>query len=87
MVNYIKEKLMSFVSSNVSFRVNNLSFCTPLISSGIIDSFGLVDLSLFIENEFDVEILDTELTASTFDNIEQLANLILMRQTQNQKGR
>lgn len=51
-----------------------------LISSGLIDSFSLVDLALFVEDTFGVRIADSELNATTFDSIEQLAALILSRQ-------
>jgi acyl carrier protein len=51
-----------------------------LISSGLIDSFSLVDLALFVEDTFGVRIADSELNASTFDSIEQLVNLIQVRQ-------
>jgi len=53
----------------------------PLISSGLIDSFSLVDLALFIEDTFGVRIDDTELNAQTFDTLDQLANLIQSRQS------
>jgi len=51
-----------------------------LISSGLIDSFSLVDLSLFVEDNFGVRIDDTELNAEIFDSLEQLAALIQSRQ-------
>ena len=51
-----------------------------IISSGLVDSFSLVDLGLFIEDNFGVRIDDTELNASTFDTLEQLAKLIQARQ-------
>lgn len=51
----------------------------PLLSSGLIDSFHLVDLSLFVENTFGVRIDDAELNASTFDNLKQLVLLIESR--------
>lgn len=51
----------------------------PLISSGLIDSFSLVDLALFVENTFGARIDDTELNADTFDTLEQLAALIRQR--------
>lgn len=51
-----------------------------LISGGVIDSFSLVDLALFVEDTFGVRIADSELNSSTFDSIEQLTNLILSRQ-------
>ncbi len=50
-----------------------------LISSGLIDSFSLVDLALFVEDTFGVRIEDTELNAQTFDNLQQLAALIQSR--------
>ncbi len=52
----------------------------PLISSGLIDSFSLVDVALFVEDTFDVQIDDTELNAETFDTLNELADLILERQ-------
>ena len=51
----------------------------PLISSGLIDSFSLMDLALFVEDTYDVRIEDTELNANTFDNLTQLVSLIESR--------
>ena len=52
----------------------------PLITSGLIDSFSLVDLALFIEDNFNVIIDDTELNSDTFNTLAQLADLIRSRQ-------
>lgn len=51
----------------------------PLISTGLIDSFHLVDLALYIEDNFNIHLEDTELTAETFDTLNQLTALILSR--------
>lgn len=51
----------------------------PLLSSGLIDSFHLVDLSLYVENNFGVRIDDAELNASSFDNLNQLVAFIQSR--------
>jgi len=50
-----------------------------LISGGLVDSFSLVDLALFIEDSFGVHIDDTELNADTFDTLGQLVSLIESR--------
>lgn len=50
-----------------------------LISSGLIDSFSLMDLALFVEDTYGVRIEDTELNANTFDNLDQLSALIESR--------
>jgi acyl carrier protein len=51
-----------------------------LISSGLIDSFSLMDLALFVEDTYGVRIEDTELNADTFDSLSTLATLIESRQ-------
>jgi len=58
----------------------SISNSEALISSGLIDSFSLVDLALFIEDTYGVHIDDTELNADTFDTLDQLAALIQQRQ-------
>ncbi|GAP39909.1 phosphopantetheine-binding protein [Flexilinea flocculi] len=58
----------------------SLQFDEPLISSGLIDSFNLVDLALMVEEIFGVHIDDYELNSDTFDTIEDLAMLIIERQ-------
>ena len=50
-----------------------------LLSSGLVDSFSLMDIALFVEDTFGVHIDDSELNASTFDSLNQLANLIQSR--------
>jgi acyl carrier protein len=58
-----------------------ISVDEPLISSGLIDSFSLVDLALFIEDTYAVHIDDTELNKETFDTLQQLSALIRARQS------
>jgi acyl carrier protein len=50
-----------------------------LISSGLIDSFSLVDLAIIVEDEFGVRIDDSELNAETFDTLDALVKLIESR--------
>jgi acyl carrier protein len=52
----------------------------PLLSSGIVDSFSLVDLAMYIEDTFGVHLDDSELNKETFDTLAQLASLIESRQ-------
>lgn len=52
-----------------------------IISTGLVDSFSLVDMALYIEESFNVHIHDTELNVETFDTLSQLAALIQERQS------
>jgi acyl carrier protein len=48
----------------------------PLITGGLVDSFSLVELALFIEERFGVHFPDAELTADNMNTLNQiLANI------------
>jgi acyl carrier protein len=73
-------QLSEFVKTSILKQPSRVIESTePLISSGLIDSFSLMDLALFVEDTFGVRIEDTELNAGTFDNLNQLASLIESR--------
>jgi acyl carrier protein len=72
--------LEAYITTNVLKQPNRkIKSDEPLISSGLIDSFSLMDLALFVEDTFGVRIEDTELNADTFDNLTQLAFLVESR--------
>jgi acyl carrier protein len=76
----IQNEIIEYVAGEIlrdSSRTIGLE--EPLISSGLIDSFHLVDLALFVESAFGVRIDDTELSASVFDTVLALAELIVSR--------
>jgi acyl carrier protein len=74
-------KLAVYITNEILKQPNRLiKPDEAIISSGLIDSFSLVDLSLFIEDNFNIRINDTELNANTFDTLEQLSKLIHSRQ-------
>jgi acyl carrier protein len=76
------QALATYVSTTVLKQPNRVIKETePVISSGLIDSFSLVDLALFIEDKFGVRIDDSELNAQTFDTLAQLADLIESRKS------
>jgi len=72
--------LAVFIASKILKQPNRaITADESLISSGLIDSFSLMDLALYVEDTFGVRIEDTELNADTFDNLTQLAALIESR--------
>ena len=72
--------IASFITSKILKQPNRLiQPDDKLISTGLIDSFSLVDLGIFVEDTFGVRIEDTELNANTFDSLAQLAALIHSR--------
>ncbi len=78
----IQTALGEYISSSILKQPNRkISSDEPLLSSGLVDSFSLVDLALFVEDTYGVHIDDTELNARAFDNLDQLAALIESRKS------
>ncbi|MDH5505964.1 MAG: acyl carrier protein [Anaerolineae bacterium] len=81
MSNEITTQLGEYITSQIMQQPERkLAADEALISGGLIDSFSLIDLALFVEESFGVKIDDTELNAETFDTLAQLAALIQSRQ-------
>lgn len=73
----VMPQLASFLAEKILKQPNRkITADEPLLSSGLIDSFSLMDVALFVEDTFGVRVEDTELNADTFDNLTQLAALI-----------
>jgi acyl carrier protein len=49
---------------------------TKLISSGIVDSFSMVSLKMFLEKKFSVKIPDDKATPEAFDSVNNIMNLL-----------
>lgn len=53
-----------------------LTFDTPLISSGYVDSFSMVSLLVFLENKFKIKIPPSKATPEAFDSVNRIASLV-----------
>ena len=49
---------------------------TPLISSGIVDSFSMVSLKRFLEKKYEIRIPDEEATPQAFDTVASIIQLV-----------
>jgi len=76
----IIQKTGAYIASTILKQPNRVIKTDQLlISSGLIDSFSLVDLALFVEDTFNVHLDDSELNKETFDTLDQLAELVASR--------
>ena len=49
---------------------------TPLISSGIVDSFSMVSLKRFLEKKYEIRLPDEEATPQAFDTVTTIMALV-----------
>lgn len=54
----------------------SLEDTTPLISTGIIDSIGVIDLLNFLEGQFGIEFMPGEIDRYHLDTVEQMDKVI-----------
>ena len=57
---------------------DNLTLATPLVTGGIVDSLGLLDLVAFIEETYGVEFQAHEVDPTQFDTLASI-NALLQR--------
>jgi len=75
--NPIKEQLRAYLTADVlRDPAYPLGDEEALISSGLIDSFSLVDVALWVEETFGVHIDNSDLNADQFDTLNQLTAYI-----------
>jgi acyl carrier protein len=63
-----------YVDEDDDFEV---TYNTPLISSGIVDSFSMVSLKVFLEKKYSIRIPDEEATPEVFDTVDSICSLVL----------
>ncbi len=49
---------------------------TPLISSGLVDSFSMVSLLRFLEKKYSIEIPDEDATPEAFDSVQRIVETV-----------
>ena len=69
-IDYVKKEYLEEDSGQ------DVTETTKLISSGIVDSFSMVSLKMFLEKKFQIKIPDEKATPEAFDSVENIMNLL-----------
>ncbi|MBI4810587.1 MAG: acyl carrier protein [Ignavibacteriales bacterium] len=69
-IDYVKKEYLE-EDSGVDVNEN-----TKLISSGIVDSFSMVSLKMFLEKKFQIKIPDDKATPEAFDSVNKIIKLL-----------
>jgi acyl carrier protein len=74
----IKEVVLEYVKNEYLEEGDDreVTFDTPLITGGIVDSFSMVSLKTFLENKYNIQIPDAKATPEAFDSISKIVNLL-----------
>jgi acyl carrier protein len=72
----MKEIIKAYVIKEYVEDDTELTYDSPLISGGIVDSFSMVSLKRFLENKYNISIPDDKATPEAFDSVNKICKLV-----------
>ncbi|MBE0570110.1 MAG: acyl carrier protein [Ignavibacteriaceae bacterium] len=74
----IKDTVLQYVKNEYleSDDDREITYDTPLISGGIVDSFSMVSLKVFLETQYKIQIPDAKASPEAFDSVNNIVNLL-----------
>lgn len=74
----VKQSVKSYILENVLYGAgeDTLSYEDSFLEKGIIDSTGIMEIVIFIEEEYGFSIYDEELIPENLDSINNLSRFI-----------
>jgi acyl carrier protein len=72
----LKETILKYVIEEYADEDDKVTFDTPLISSGLVDSFSMVSLKRFLEVKYKISIPDEDASPAAFDSVTKIAELV-----------
>jgi acyl carrier protein len=77
-------RIRSYVFDNFVLRgdARDVPIEESLVDTGIVDSYGIVELATWLENEFKITIQDDELVREHFGSIVLMSKFIVRKQQQ-----
>jgi acyl carrier protein len=74
----IKDTVLQYVKNEYLETDDDreITYDTPLISGGIVDSFSMVSLKVFLETKYSIKIPDAIASPEAFDSVNNIVNLL-----------
>jgi acyl carrier protein/D-alanine--poly(phosphoribitol) ligase subunit 2 len=72
----LKDAILEYVIGEYANEDDKITFDTPLISSGLVDSFSMVSLKRFLEVRYKISIPDDDASPEAFDSVNKIADLV-----------
>ena len=73
----VTQLVRNFIIENSYTNMNEHDNGTLIFKEGILDSMGFIKLIAFLENEFDIKILDEDLKEENFESINAINKYVI----------
>jgi acyl carrier protein len=82
MVQPIEDALRHYIAETILFSSKGYPYAdnASLLENGVIDSMNVIELVVFLEEQFDIKVNDHEIVPDNFDSISQLAAFVREKQ-------
>lgn len=79
---HIEKQIRQYINEAILFSDDAVAYddSDSLLAEGIVDSVGVMDLVLFVEQAFNVDVEDREITPDNFDSIDKMARFVRTKQ-------
>jgi acyl carrier protein len=82
----LKDVILKYIIAEYAEEGDEITHDTPLISSGLVDSFSMVSLKRFLEMKYQIAIPEEDATPETFDSVERIAGLVMRFRAGSRRG-
>lgn len=74
----IENQIKEYISKNLLFSSDAFKYGddASFLEEGIVDSQGVMELVLFVEENFKVQVKDSEIVPDNFDSVQRLATYV-----------
>jgi len=71
-----EQELLDYLRDQIGVETDGIDRTTPLLTSGIVDSFSLIEFVTFIENKAGIQFSPADATIENLDSIGLILDLI-----------
>jgi len=74
----IKQDVRDFIAENLVYSEDGITYPddASLLENGVLDSFGVMEIIVFVEERYDVTVEDREIVPANFDSVESIATYV-----------
>ena len=72
----ILERLLNFITRCFMVERDEIDLDESMVDEGIIDSFGLIEIASFMEEEFGMKIGEEDMIRENFGSVNRIVNFI-----------
>lgn len=70
------DELTDYLANELNVDVADIAPDTELFSSGLVDSFAMIDLISFVEQKCSIRLSASEITLDNFDSIDRVTSFL-----------